>query len=248
MAAGHADPDTYAPDVPKSDDPVEQVSVSVIGEGLIQLRGPVKGINIIRRMINQIDSPVDQVRVNVHTVQINGEHGNRMERVASRIQKYIDHSRFLTTRSGEILRKAVVKVASQKAMEAMDPDVACSQQVRDLRYLHAFSGKDFIDELAAMDSEFLKTGNKLISLHSMDSTSLASALFLMALAKNSTRPEILSEFETMATTGLSFRKRQNEVDAQGVLKNTETTVKNLQAELLSPAQLMRGWTSTTTAR
>ena len=95
----------------QTDDPVRQVSVSVIGEGLIQLRGPIKGVNIIRRMINQIDAPVGQVRINVHTVQINGEHGDRMEKVADRIQKYIDHSRFLTTRSAEILRKAVVKVA-----------------------------------------------------------------------------------------------------------------------------------------
>ena len=46
-----------------------------------------------------------------------------------------------------------------------------------------------------MDSEFLKTGNKLLSLHSMDSTSLASALFTMALAKNSTRLQILENFE-----------------------------------------------------
>ena len=75
VAAAHADPDTFAPGAPGSQDPVQQVSVSVIGEGLIQLRGPIKGINIIRNMINQIDAPVGQVRVGVHTVQINGEKG-----------------------------------------------------------------------------------------------------------------------------------------------------------------------------
>ena len=207
VAAGHADPDTYAPGDPESDDPVRQVSVSVIGEGLIQLRGPIKGINIIRKMINQIDAPVGQVRINVHTVQVNGEHGDRMERVVDTIQKYIDHSRFLTAQSAEMLRRAVVKVASQRAMEAMEPDAAGSQQIRDQRYLYAFFGRDFIDELRAMDSEFLKTGNKLLSLHSMDTTSLSSALFLMALANNSTRQQILKEFQQMLTTELPAAER-----------------------------------------
>ena len=87
VAAAHADPDTYAPGRPDSQDPVRQVSVSVIGEGLLQLRGPMKGINIIRTMINQMDAPVGQVRVGVHTVQINGEKGDRMEVVAGKIQR-----------------------------------------------------------------------------------------------------------------------------------------------------------------
>src|SRR5207248_2841915 len=59
---------------------------------------------------------------------------------------------------------------------------------------YAFFGKDFTDELAQLDSEFLKTGNKLLSLNSMDSTSLSAALFLLALAKNDVRAEIVNEF------------------------------------------------------
>ncbi|NQU24301.1 MAG: hypothetical protein HQ567_23715 [Candidatus Nealsonbacteria bacterium] len=196
-AAGRADPDTFAAGVPNSDDPVEQVSVSVIGEGLIQLRGPIKGINIIRRMINQMDSPVGQVRINVHTVQINGEHGDRMEKVGDKVQRHIDQSRFLTAQSIEILRKAIIKVAAERAMQAFEGEAFGSQDIRDERYLHAFFGRDFIEELRAMDSEFLKTGNKLLSLHSMDTTSLSSALFVMALAKNSTRLQILQEFQQM---------------------------------------------------
>ncbi len=193
VAAAHEDPDTYAPGLPTSIDPVEQVSVSVIGEGLIQLRGPMKGINTIRLMINEIDTPVGQVNVAVHTVQVNGEHGDRMEKVLGKIEKYIDHSRFLTAQSAQMLRNAVVTVASQKAETAMAPGM--SQDFRDQKYLDAFFGTDFIDELKALDSEFLKTGNKLLTLHSMDSTSLSSALFLLALAKNSVRQEILAQFE-----------------------------------------------------
>lgn len=197
VAAAHADPDTYAAGQPRSSDPVEQVSISVIGEGLIHLRGPLKGINTIRTMIDQIDQPVGQVRVAVHTVQINGERQNRMEDVANIIQMYLDHSRFLTMQSSEMLRKAVVQVAARKAEESMALYPGDSQRDRDRRYLDAFFGREFIDELEAMDSEFLRSGNKILSLHSMDTTSLSSALNLLALAKNSTRLEILAEFEQM---------------------------------------------------
>ncbi|MFO0899244.1 MAG: hypothetical protein U0836_17610 [Pirellulales bacterium] len=195
VAAAREDPDTYAPGKVDSQDPVRQVSISVIGEGLIQLRGPIKGINVIRMMINQIDAPVGQVRISVHTAQINGEHGDRMEVVADRIQKYVDHSRFLTTQSGEMLRKAIVSVAAQQANQC-GALPGLTQADRDRKYLYAFFGEDFVRELESLDSEFLHTGNKILSLHSMDSTSLASALFVLALAKNSTRLQIIEEFRT----------------------------------------------------
>jgi len=198
VAAAHADPDTYAPGEPASSDPVEQVSVSVVGEGLIQLRGPIKGINIIRKMINELDAPVGQVRVQIHTLQVNGEHAGRMERSIGDIQRSVDQSRFLTLQTAEMLRKSVAQVAARRAMEvrANFPGVQ-KQSDRDMLYLHAFFGQDFIEELRAIDSEFLHTGNKVLSLHSMDSTSLANALFIMALAKNETRREILATFDEM---------------------------------------------------
>ncbi|MCA9228194.1 MAG: hypothetical protein KDA47_21375, partial [Planctomycetales bacterium] len=212
VAAAHADPDTYAPGVPASDDPVEQVSVSVIGEGLIHLRGPLKGINQIRTMIDQIDQPVGQVRVSVHSVQINGERAERMEEVAFLIQRYIDHARFLTMQCSEMLRKSVVQVAARKAEEAMAQYPGETQEDRDRRYLYSFFGKDFIDELDTLDSEFLRTGNKLLSLHSMDTTSLSTALNLMALAKNSTRMEILQQFDELCQAELP-RAEQSYLEA-----------------------------------
>src|SRR5262249_18623243 len=76
VAAAKEDPDTYGPADPLSVDPVLRVSISVIGEGLIQLRGPIKGLNAIRTMIKQIDAAVGQGRIGVHTLQLNGEHGS----------------------------------------------------------------------------------------------------------------------------------------------------------------------------
>lgn len=203
VAAARADPDTYAPGLPESDDPVRQCSISVIGEGLIQIRGPVKGLNVIRTMINQIDAPTGQVRVGVHTVQVNGERQERMDKVVANIQRYLDHSRFLTVQSAQMLRKAVTLVASRKADEvAMTTAPGCSKAEQEQKYLYSFFGRDFVEELRQLDSEFLRTGNKLLSLHSMDSTSLSAALFLLALAKNDIRREILDEWQGQLQTKL----------------------------------------------
>ncbi|MCC9600417.1 hypothetical protein LOC67_07580 [Stieleria sp. JC731] len=193
--AAHSDPDTYAEGQPSSSDPVEQTSISVIGEGLIHLRGPLKGVNQIRLMINQIDTPVGQVRVNVHTTQLNGDDAKRLETVASRIQTYIDQARFMTVQTGEMIRKSVMLAAAQRAQQASMVYPGETQEDRDQRYLHAFFGKEFIDELRTIDSEFLQTGNKLLSLHSMDVTSLSSALLLMSLANNETRILILDHLD-----------------------------------------------------
>ena len=159
----------------------------------------LKGVNLARTLINQIDAPVGQVKIAIHTVQVNGEHGKRMEPVVGRIQRYIDHSRFLTTQSGQMLRNAVTLVASRRADQAMALCEGMSQHERDQKYIEAFFGREFLAELRTLDSEFLHTGNKLLSLHSMDSTSLANALFLLSLAKNDVRQEILVHFEQMVS-------------------------------------------------
>lgn len=207
-AAAHADPDTFAEGKPESVDAVHQVSISVIGEGVLHLRGPLRGVNQVRMMVDQIDSPCGQVRVNVHSTQINGEAADELETVANRIQTYVDQARFLTLQSGEMLRKAVLHTAAARAEEARGLFPGESQADRDQRYLVSFFGKDFVDELRAMDSEFLMTGNKLLSLHSMDVTSLSSALTVMALANNGTRFAIWQEFERLIQTDLSMAERQ----------------------------------------
>ena len=207
-AAAHADPDTFAEGKPDSVDAVHQVSISVIGEGILHLRGPLRGVNQVRMMVDQIDSPCGQVRVNVHSTQINGEAPDELETVANRIQTYIDQARFLTLQSGEMLRKAVLHTAAARAEEARGLYPGESQADRDQRYLVSFFGKDFVDELRAMDSEFLQTGNKLLSLHSMDVTSLSSALTMIALANNGTRMAIWQEFERLLQSDLSMAEQQ----------------------------------------
>ncbi len=202
VRAENTDLYTIANGKPGSYDAVRQVTIKVIGEGLIHLRGPIKGVNIIRTMINQIDAPVGQVRIAMHTIQVNGEDGKRMETVADRIQKSIDQSRFLTVQSAQMLRKAIVSVASEVAISTCQDGIGLTQEQRDEKYLYAFFGQDFIEALREMDSEFLQSGNKLLSIHSMDTTSLSSALFVLALAKNDIRQQILARFYASLQTEL----------------------------------------------
>ncbi|MFC1759823.1 hypothetical protein ACFL2H_13830, partial [Planctomycetota bacterium] len=200
VASAHEDPDTYAAGTLNSVDPVAQVSVSVIGTGLIQLRGPQKGINTIRTMIHQIDAPVGQVKVDIATVQLNGERGEKLERAVTDSEAYVDLGRFLTSQSLLYLRHAISQEAFRIAEE--NEQGQHLQVDRDRKYLYHWFGRDFIDELYAMDSEFLNSENKLLSLHSMDSISLHRALFILALAKNDVRQNVLANFSNLIQTEL----------------------------------------------
>ncbi|MFO0946709.1 MAG: hypothetical protein U1D30_12300 [Planctomycetota bacterium] len=216
VAAGLADPDTYAKGKIDSVDPVLQVSLSVIGEGVIQARGPLRGIFKIARMIHQIDTPVGQVKVGIHTVQVNGENGNRMELVYEKIDKHLAQSRFLTTQSLEMFRKAVVMVADQVASQVdagylppgapaevvVVPGSGLPPDLRAVRYGYAFFGPDFIRELAQMDSELLNAENKLLALNSMDTISLAGAIAMAALADHPIRQDIIHTFLSLVQSEL----------------------------------------------
>lgn len=195
VGAAHEDPDTYAPAKVDSIDPVAQVSISVIGEGVLELRGPRKGLDKIRTMIHRIDSPLGQVKVEVVTVQLNGERGDRMEKPVGMVDAHLGLGRFLTAQSLMMLRRAIQMEAATIAV--MHDRQGHYQIDRDRKYLYAFFGRDFIDELYEMDSEFLNSQNKLLSLHSMDTISLHRALFTLALARNDVRQRIICNFMKM---------------------------------------------------
>lgn len=194
VEAAETDPATYAPGDINSVDPVMQTSVSVIGEGVLQLRGPIGGINQIRRMIHQIDMPVGQVKVDIETVQINGEKGAELEKSVQLVEGYINVGRFLTNQSLVFLCRSVTEIAAEVAQENGEPWQR-DQLGRDMRYLYGFFGQDFIDTLHRMDSEFLHSENQILSLHSMDAISRNRALLLIGLAKNSVRQRILERFQ-----------------------------------------------------
>ena len=225
VAAGLADRNSFAAGRKESIDPVAQCSISVVGTSRLQLRGPIKGLNKICRMVHQLDSPVGQVKVGIHTIQVNGEHGDRMDVVYERINREIGHSRFLVNASGQLLRRAVQEIADEVALEAdagMLPEncppelrlslsgansgIPTTQEMRDRRYLYNFYGADFIGELEELKSELLNTDNKLLSLHSMDTISLAGAMFVLAHADHPVRQRILMRFQQLIAGDLMQRE------------------------------------------
>ncbi|MFM7166896.1 MAG: hypothetical protein ACKO3T_16790 [Planctomycetaceae bacterium] len=227
VAAGLADRNSYARGSLDSIDPVAQVSIAVVGTSRLQLRGPIKGLNKICRMIHQLDSPVGQVKIGIHTIQVNGEHGDRMDVVYERINREVAHSRFLVNASGQFLRRAVQEVADEVAIEAdagilppncppelqvgvvrLNGAIQTSQELRDRRYLYAFYGSDFIGELEEMDSELLNTDNKLLSLHSMDTISLPGAMFVLAHADHPVRHRVLMRFQELIAGDLPMREME----------------------------------------
>lgn len=117
VSAGTVDPDTYVPGNPNSWDPVAQVSISVIGEGVLFLRGPRQGVVEIRRMLDEIDHPVGQVKIGVMTIQLNGESGFRMDNTVQRIEGNLSLGRFLTYVTGQFFAKAVSETARRLAFE-----------------------------------------------------------------------------------------------------------------------------------
>jgi hypothetical protein len=201
VEAAEVDPKTYAAADIDSVDPVMQTSVSVIGEGVIQLRGPIGGINQIRRMIHQIDVPVGQVKVDLETVQINGEKGPELEETIQLVEGNVNVGRFLTNQSLVFLSRSVSEIAAEVAHENGEPWQR-DQLGRDMRYLYGFFGQDFVDTLHRMDSEFLHSENQILSLHSMDAISRNRALLLIALARNSVRQRILERFQQYVNCNL----------------------------------------------
>ncbi len=214
VTAAKTDPDTYVPGNLKSIDPVSQVSISVIGEGVVHLRGPRKGVVKVRDMIDQLDHPVGQVKIGVMTVQVNGELGSRMENTLKRVEGNISKARFLTSTSGQLFLRAVHEVAHERASRSgmIVPTAAFSadaekklpappaydaKRERWERYLQAFFGADFIEELRDIDTTLtlLNPDNKLLSLNSMDTLTLAEAMFVVGLAKGEVRDEILARFQ-----------------------------------------------------
>ncbi|MCA9062280.1 MAG: hypothetical protein KDA96_04455 [Planctomycetaceae bacterium] len=87
-----------------------------------------------------------------------------------------------------------------------------------LKYMSAFYGSDFVEELQELDSVLLNPQNKILSLNSMDTLSLPSALLVMMLAKNEHRQTIIAQFRQLIMEDLV----QKEIEYYRALTRTRT--------------------------
>ena len=236
VSAGTTDPDTYVPGNPNSWDPVAQVSISVIGEGVLFLRGPRQGVIEIRKMLDEIDHPVGQVKIGVMTVQLNGESNFRMDNTVRQVEGNLSLGRFLTYVTGQIFARSVSETArdiAARTKTAMnvpaDPAAPFSDTlVRNLShlgaqsddltrdsanrrrqaYLQAFFGDDFLWALYETDpnTPLLDPLNKIVSLNSTDTLTLAEGLIYTGLAKDSVKDQIMARFQHYLMTDLPERE------------------------------------------
>ena len=236
VSAGTTDPDTYVPGNPNSWDPVAQVSISVIGEGVLFLRGPRQGVIEIRKMLDEIDHPVGQVKIGVMTVQLNGESNFRMDNTVRQVEGNLGLGRFLTYVTGQLFARSVSETARDIAFQtkgAVNVPSAFAAPFSDvlgrnlkhlnghssdlsgdaanrrrMAYLQAFFGDDFLWALYETDpnTPLLDPLNKIVSLNSTDTLTLAEGLIYTGLAKDSVKAQIMARFQNYLMTELPERE------------------------------------------
>ena len=167
---------------PRGSDPCARVTISVVGAGILHLHGPIKGINHIARMIHEIDRPVGQVKVGLHSIQLELPSDQEVERAHDLIDDHVRHARLLTQRSEELFRKAF----AESAGKLNDPKSDTPSQHMLCRQFCAEMEMESIPGRPDVASFIVK------SLNSLD---LIGCLYLTALVEDKTRNEILAHFD-----------------------------------------------------
>ena len=167
---------------PRAADPCSQVTLSVVGAGILHVHGPLKGINQIARMIHEIDRPVGQVKVGLYSIQLVLPSDQDVERAHDLIDEHVRHARVLTQRSEELFRKAFAEAAGK----LNDPDSESPSH-------RIFCGRFY----AEMEAQTIPGRDDAASLivKSLNSLDLIGCLYLTALVEDNTRHEILSQFD-----------------------------------------------------
>lgn len=164
-------------------DPVGQVTVNVVGEGQIHLRGPVAGVNKITRMVQAIDKPVGQVKIGIHSIQLNMDDQDRVDDVHELIERHVAHARFLSFQSVLLFRQAVAQVVGEvlEAHERGDEP-------------NGFFCGGFMREMRKLGAETGIFDRQLASHGTLNTLNLVSALYITSLAEDSVRQRILADF------------------------------------------------------
>lgn len=165
----------------QADDPVSQVTVHALGEGKIHVRGPIKGINRIAQMIHEVDKPVGQIKVGIHTIQVNIDRRDPVEDMHAVIEGHFSHARFLSVQTAFLFRQAVEEVASR--LPKKEGTVA-----------EHFFCSHFLEEMRRVECAPILANNEFLSLGSVNSLNLLGALYVTSLAEDAVRARIFDEF------------------------------------------------------
>ncbi|TWU30802.1 hypothetical protein Poly41_64960 [Novipirellula artificiosorum] len=165
--------------------PVDQVQITVAGEGLLHLRGPLEGVNAITRMVYEIDQPVGQIKLGFHVAQFTVPDDAAVEGVHGAVDLYLSHARQMSQKSQQLFRTALANVAAQCA--ASNPG----------RFEEAFFYGPCLENIRRLSG-----GNVSLSVAMLDSRDILTTLFLVALANQEVRQQVVIEFQRLAAVEL----------------------------------------------
>jgi hypothetical protein len=185
-----------APGDPQSSDPASQVTISVVGKGMIHLHGPAKGVHRLARMVHEIDRPVGRVKVGLHTIQFELPDAEHVERVHDMVDQHFRHAQQLTVRSMELFRQSFDE-AIQKRRAPGDHlqcpvAVFCPRFVTEMGRCKQSTGHEAAESL----------------VDSLQSLNLLGTLYLTALANNSFRDEVWSRFDELVESQIVQMDRE----------------------------------------
>ncbi len=164
---------------------VDQVRITVLGEGQLHLRGPLEGVNAIARMIHEIDQPVGQVKLGIHVVQFTGQEDAACDGVPGLVDRYLAHARQMSQTSQSLFRAAMSAVAAR--YYSFDPN--------------GFE-EAFFDGTCVRNFRSLNGAQATVSVSLLDSRDIVTTLYLASLATSEARREILAEFQRLVAAEL----------------------------------------------
>ncbi|MCU0980262.1 MAG: hypothetical protein MUF25_14000, partial [Pirellulaceae bacterium] len=170
---------------------VDQVRITVMGEGQLHLRGPLEGVNAIARMIHEIDQPVGQVKLGIHVVQFTGQEDSACDSAPGLVDRYLAHARQMSETSQSLFRAAMSAVAAR--YYSLDPN--------------GFE-EAFFYGACVRNFRSLNGAQATVSIALLDSRDIVTTLYLTGLATNEARHEILAEFQRLVAAELPRRHEQ----------------------------------------
>ncbi len=170
---------------------LDRVQITVVGEGLIHLRGPLEGVNAITRMIHEIDQPVGQVKIGIHVVQLSETEDAAMEGVPGMFERYLGHARQMSRTSQTLFRSALSNVAAR--YHSFDPS----------RFEETFFYAPCVRNFHAINGSHAP-----LSVALLDSRDIVTTLYLAGMANPEVRREILTEFQRLVAAELPRLHKQ----------------------------------------
>jgi hypothetical protein len=171
-----------APADPTATDPAGQVTISVLGKGMIHLQGPAAGVHRLARMVHEIDRPVGRVKVGLHTIQLELPDSDDIERLHDLVDQHIRHARQLTVRSMELFRQSYDEEVRLRQRPGDHPNcpvgLFCPRFVEEMGRCKHTTGHEAAESLAS-------------SLRSLD---LLGVLYLTSLAGDDFRRDVWNRF------------------------------------------------------